>query len=49
MNKIYTVKRNTDTLYNGADLTHAKWRFQLSAQLKHSRQGLVLDKLNLLS
>ncbi len=65
MNKIYTVKRNTDTLYNGTDLTHAKWRFQLTAQLNknhtltlrdgkqlimmHSRQGLVLDKLNLLS
>lgn len=65
MNKIYTVKRNTETLYNGTDLTHAKWRFQLSAQfnknytltlrdgkqliMMHSRQGLVLDKLNLLS
>lgn len=65
MNKIYTVKRNTETLYNGTDLTDAKWRFQLSAQfnknytltlrdgkqliMMHSREGLVLDKLNLLS
>ena len=29
----YIVKRNTETLYNGTDLTHAKWRFQLSSQL----------------
>ena len=29
----YTVKRNTETLYNGTDLVHAKWRFQLSSQL----------------
>jgi len=61
----YIVKRNTETLYNGTDLTHAKWRFQLSSQLNknhtltlradkellmmHSRRGLTLDKLNLLS
>tara|TARA_Y100000310_G_scaffold44706_1_gene41741 strand:- start:275 stop:472 length:198 start_codon:yes stop_codon:yes gene_type:complete len=65
MNTLYTVKRNTETLYKGTDLVHAKWRFQLSSQLNknhtltlradkqllmmHSRQGLVLDKLNLLS
>jgi|TARA_R110002074_G_scaffold33668_1_gene93539 hypothetical protein len=29
----YTVKRNTETLYNGTDLVHAKWRFQLSSQM----------------
>ena len=29
----YIVKRNTETLYNGTDLVHAKWRFQLSSQL----------------
>ena len=29
----YTVKRNTEVLYNGTDLVHAKWRFQLSSQM----------------
>ena len=29
----YIVKRNTETLYNGTDLVHAKWRFQLSSQM----------------
>jgi hypothetical protein len=32
-NMTYTVKRNTETLYNGTDLVHAKWRFQLSSQM----------------
>ena len=65
MNKLYTVKRNTETLFTGTDLAQAKWCFQLSSQfnknhtltlradkqllMMHSRQGLVLDKLNLLS
>ena len=29
----YIVKRNTETLYNGTDLVHAKWGFQLSSQM----------------
>ena len=32
----YTVKRNTETLYNGTDLVHAKWRFQLSSQMNQN-------------
>jgi len=37
----YTVKRNTETLYNGTDLVHAKWRFQLSSQM-NSNHTLTL-------
>jgi len=41
----YIVKRNTETLYNGTDLTHAKWRFQLSSQLnKNHTLTLRSDK-----
>ena len=32
----YTVKRNTEVLYNGTDLVHAKWRFQLSSQMNQN-------------
>jgi hypothetical protein len=35
-NMTYTVKRNTETLYNGTDLVHAKWRFQLSSQMNQN-------------
>jgi hypothetical protein len=37
----YTVKRNTEVLYNGTDLVHAKWRFQLSSQM-NSNHTLTL-------
>ena len=35
-NMTYTVKRNTETLYNGTDLVRAKWRFQLSSQMNQN-------------
>jgi hypothetical protein len=35
-NMTYTVKRNTEVLYNGTDLVHAKWRFQLSSQMNQN-------------
>ena len=40
-NMTYTVKRNTEVLYNGTDLVHAKWRFQLSSQM-NSNHTLTL-------
>ena len=41
VNMTYTVKRNTEVLYNGTDLVHAKWRFQLSSQM-NSNHTLTL-------
>jgi len=32
----YTVKRNTKVLYHGHNLSHAKWRFQLSSQMNQN-------------
>lgn len=41
----YTVKRNTEVLYNGTDLAKAKWRFQLSSQF-NANHTLTLRSSN---